>query len=213
MLNESPSHITQRQAMIDRQLRSRGIHSEEVLAVMAELPRQCFIPPNRRHEAYLDHPVPIGHGQTISQPYIVALMTEALKLTGRERVLEVGTGCGYQTALLARLAAHVCTIEIIEELSQQARRNIAEVDPEMHNIEFHVGDGRQGWPTPGRFDRILVAAAAEETPPTLVESLDEGGIMVAPIGPIENQQLLLMRRQDNRITEEVLCYCRFVKLI
>ncbi|MHA1565838.1 MAG: protein-L-isoaspartate(D-aspartate) O-methyltransferase [Alphaproteobacteria bacterium] len=213
MLNESSSQITQRQAMVERQLRGRGIHSEKVLAVLAELPRQCFVPATRRHEAYFDHPVPIGHGQTISQPYIVALMTESLKLTGCERVLEVGTGCGYQTAILARLAAHVCTIEIIDELSQRARRNIAQVDPELHNIEFHVGDGRQGWPKPERFDRILVAAAAGQAPPILIESLAEGGVMVAPVGPIESQQLLLIRRQDNRVTEEVLCYCRFVKLI
>ena len=211
--NESPSEIKQRSAMVERQLRARGIVSEDVLNVMAELPRQYFIPPNRRHEAYLDQPVPIGHEQTISQPYIVALMTERLQLTGSERVLEIGTGCGYQTAILARLAGHVCTVEIVGELSQQARENIRQVDPELNNIEFHVGDGRQGWPGGGQFERILVAAAAEQTPGALVEALADAGRMVAPIGSTASQQLLLIQKKNDRVTETMLCYCRFVKLI
>lgn len=213
MSNESPSEIKQRIAMVEGQLRARGIVSEDVLNVMGELPRQCFIPPNRRHEAYLDQPVPIGHKQTISQPYIVALMTESLQLTGSERILEIGTGCGYQTAILARLAGHVCTVEIVEELGQQARENIKQADPTLDNVEFHVGDGRRGWPGGGQFERILVAAAAERMPGALITALADAGRMVAPIGSVANQQLLLFQKKNDLITETMLCYCRFVKLI
>lgn len=214
MLNESANEIKQRQAMVERQLRARGIRSEEVLKVMGELRRQDFIPPGRADEAYLDQPVPIGYGQTISQPYIVALMTESLQLTGNERVLEIGTGCGYQTAILARLARWVGTMEIIGELAEQARSNIDRVSPEIGNIEFRIGDGRGGWPRGGRwFDRILVAAGAEEAPEALIDALAEGGRMVAPVGPAESQRLMLFRRRNDRVVEEMLCYCRFVKLV
>ena len=163
-----------------RQLAERSIRSTRVLAAMDRVPRERFVPEGVRHLAYADRALPIGCNQTISQPYIVALMTEALQLTGGEHVLEIGTGSGYQTAILAELAASVVSIERHEELSQRAGQVLAELG--ARNVQLIVGDGTLGWPGRAPYDRILVAAAANEIPPALEEQLAEGGILVIPLG-------------------------------
>ena len=236
-VQETPEEIRQRQQMVQHQLQGRGISDERVLRVMGRLPRQHFIPAGSRSEAYYDQPVSIGRGQTISQPYIVALMTEKLQLRPSHRVLEVGTGCGYQTAILAQLVRRVYTIELIDELAQQARGNLAALG--ITNVEYEVGDGTHGWPNPIAeetvdqdteksptgdkqaaiaFDRILVAAAPEETPAVLLAQLAIDGKMVIPVGPPHDQRLLLLEKTldingQPEIKESLLCYCRFVRLI
>jgi len=199
--------------MVEQQLQRRGIHDQKVLEIMAQLPRQHFIPPENHHEAYYDQPVPIGFGQTISQPYIVALMTEKLDLASHHRVLEIGTGCGYQTAILARLASRIYTIERIEQLARRSRQNLAEPDLQINNVEFHIGDGCLGWPEPMEFDRILIAAATDELPEPLLSQLAQGGKLVAPVRRYDGQQLLLLQKHNNKMKETFLCYCRFVELI
>ncbi|MBN1844887.1 MAG: protein-L-isoaspartate(D-aspartate) O-methyltransferase, partial [Sedimentisphaerales bacterium] len=187
------------------------------------LPRHHFIPPENRREAYLDQPVAIGCGQTISQPYIVALMTEKLDLQVHQRVLEIGTGCGYQTAILAALVHKVYTIERIEELARQARANLEALA--IDNVEYFVGDGAAGWPkplagteppdpeAPPRFDRILVAAGALEVPSALTDQLAPNGKMIIPIGPAGSQELILLENQAGRCRRRHLCLCRFVPLV
>jgi protein-L-isoaspartate(D-aspartate) O-methyltransferase len=197
--------------MVENQLRCRGISDERVLQIMNSLPRERFIPENSRDLAYLDQPVAIGNGQTISQPYIVALMTEKLQIQPHHLVLEIGTGCGYQTAILAQLARKVYTVELINELAQLGRKNV--MDAGISNVEYHIGDGCLGWSVKMQFDRILIAAVAEEVPPALFEQLAEDGKMVIPVGYGENQRLLLFEKQAQQIQETTLCYCRFVKLI
>ena len=231
MLDESDNDIRQRQQMVGQQLQGRGIVDEGVLGVMSWLPRQHFIPAEFRGEAYRDQPVAIGWGQTISQPFIVALMTEKLQVAPGHRVLEIGTGCGYQTAILARLAGWVYTVERIESLYNQARRNLAVFD--FSNIIYQLGDGAQGWSGAedeglglGKaedrgaelFDRILVAAAAETMPAGLLDQLAVDGKMVIPVGSVHNQKLLLLekyldRKKQSKVKETLLCYCRFVKLV
>ena len=216
---ESANETLQRNFMIAQQVRHRGISHENVIQAMAQLPRHLFIPPKHRGEAYLDQPVSIGHNQTISQPYIVALMTEKLLIEAHNIVLEIGTGCGYQTAILAQLAKKVFTIERLEPLDQTARQILADLN--ITNIEFHTGDGSKGWPEPlsdtpdqlPQFDRILVAAAAESVPAPLVDQLKENGKMVIPIGPGSDQKLLLLEKKNQQIRESTICYCRFVRLI
>jgi len=195
-------------------MRRRNIADERVLKVMAQLPRHLFIPPENRSQAYLDQPVSIGLGQTISQPYIVALMTEKLQIQPQHLVLEIGTGCGYQTAILAKLARKVHTIEYLEELSRRGQENLAALG--ITNVEYHIGNGREGWPGELRFDRILVAAATEFIPPVLLEQLADNGKMVIPIGEPAGQKLILLEKVGgdiNSIRETMLCYCRFVKLV
>ena len=226
---DTESDLWQRQQMVCQQLQGRGIVDERVLGVMARLPRQHFIPAEFRGEAYQDQPVAIGWGQTISQPYIVALMTEKLQVESGHRVLEIGTGCGYQTAILACLAGEVYTVERIESLYEQSRRNLAVFD--FKNITYQLGDGTQGWSIAGNqglgkagdkgeviFDRILVAAAAEEAPRVLLDQLAPEGKMVIPVGADNNQKLLLLEKyQDgknqSKVKETLLCYCRFVRLV
>lgn len=216
---DSPEALHGRRQMVAQQLRSRGITDERVLHVMDDLPRHHFIPHEQRHAAYLDQPVPIGYDQTISQPYIVALMTQNLLLRQSHTVLEIGTGCGYQTAILARLTRQVYTIERIESLAVQARRNLNSLG--IDNVLYHVGDGARGWPHPpgdpaGRalqFDRILVAAAASTIPPALVNQLGPTGRLIMPVGSPEHQQLQLIERIDDKTVERMLCYCRFVRLV
>ncbi len=201
--------------MVDTQLRSRGIRDERILQIMETLPRERFIPPAENdaesQRAYLDQPLPIGFGQTISQPYIVALMTQSLDIQPEHQVLEIGTGYGYQTAILAQLARKVYTMELIEELSQQARINVSGVG--LANVEYCVGDAWHGWPGKICFDRILVAAVAEEIPDVLLEQLAVTGKMVIPLGEGEQQILYLIENQEKQIKKTFLCYCRFVKLI
>jgi len=216
-INDSISDISNRRDMVEHQLRCRNITDQNVLRVIEQLPRQHFIPPETRHLAYGDYPVNIGHGQTISQPYIVALMTEKLQLAPEHNVLEIGTGCGYQTAILAKLVKKVYTIELIEQLAKFGRDNVLALG--IDNVEYHIGDGRKGWPaelSPGKqkmhFDRILVAAAAQAVPAELLDQLTDNGKMVIPIGGHIDQRLILLEKHGSQIDQELLCYCRFVKL-
>jgi len=200
-----------REQMVERQLRRRGIRDRRVLEVMARVPRERFVPESLRESAYEDRPMGIGCGQTISQPYMVAVMTEALRLTGPERVLEIGTGSGYQTAILAELAAEVYTVERVSELVGEARERLAELG--CPNIRHHTGDGTLGWPEEAPFDRILVTAGAPVVPEALTEQLADGGILVIPVGDESSQDLLRLRRDGDRIRRESLLRCVFVKLI
>lgn len=197
--------------MVDRQIRQRGVRDEKVLKVMEELPRHHFVPCESQAMAYMDEPVPLGLGQTISQPYIVGLMTEKLDLKPEHETLEIGYGCGYQTAILARLCRRVYSIEVLEELAQQGRENIEGLG--ITNVEFHTGDGRLGWPKTREFDRILIAAATEEVPSALIEQLKDGGKMVLPIDDFSGQRLLLLEKKGREIIRNFVCYCRFVRLV
>ncbi len=175
--------------MVEEQLVRRGIRDRRVLDAMSRAERHRFVPEAHLSNAYGDFPVPIGHEQTLSQPYIVALMTEALGLEGQEKVLEIGTGSGYQTAILAELARDVYTVEILWELTERARELLNRLGYE--NVHYRVGDGRQGWPEEAPFDGILVAAAPTSVPPLLREQLSPGGKLVLPVGPAAEQELEL----------------------
>lgn len=196
--------------MAAEQLRPRGISDPRVLAAFQAVPRHLFVPPEYRPWAYDDSPQPIGHEQTISQPYIVALMSERLALTGTERVLEVGTGCGYQAAILAYLAAEVHTVELIPELAERARQNIATLG--LQNVHVHCGDGSQGWPDCAPYQAILVAAAAPQVPQPLLEQLTEGGRLILPVGPRGFQRLELWRREGSAVSSENILPVAFVLL-
>lgn len=181
-----------RRRMVDEQLVARTIRDERVLDVMGRVERHCFVPDDRLADAYGDFPIAIGARQTLSQPYVVALMTEALKLEGREKVLEIGTGTGYQTAILAELAGQVFTVEVVEELAEAARERLGCLGYE--NVRYRVGDGRLGWPEEVPFHAILVAAAPGEVPLGLREQLAAGGRLVIPVGPGDLQELELHER-------------------
>lgn len=194
-----------------RLLRAQGITNEAVLDVMRAMPRARFIPPEARHLAGADRAVSIGLEQTISQPYMVARMTEELRLSGGERVLEIGTGSGYQAAILARLAREVFTIERHPLLSLRARGTLDGLG--IANVHFRTGDGTLGWPELAPFDRILVTAAAPTLPEALFRQLAEGGLMVAPIGGSDAQHLMIVRKHAGRPETIESIPCRFVKLI
>lgn len=196
--------------MVEGQIKARGIRDPRVLEAMLKVRRHRFVPLPIRHLAYEDYPLSIGEGQTISQPFIVALMTELLSLKGTERVLEIGTGSGYQTALLAELAAEVYTIEIFASLAQQAEGLLKELG--YKNIRVRMGDGFLGWPELSPFDRIIVTCAPEKIPPPLLEQLAEGGRLVIPVGK-HWQDLKLLRKIKNRITEEDVIPVRFVPML
>jgi protein-L-isoaspartate(D-aspartate) O-methyltransferase len=204
-------YLIGRQSMVDHHLRGRDIRDERVLEVMGRVPRERFVPDKYAASAYEDNPLPIGMGQTISQPYIVALMTQCLKLSGGEDVLEIGTGCGYQTAVLAELAGRVWTMERFAELSEQAQAALGELG--CGNIEFAVGDGSCGWPEKRPFDRIIVTAAMRELAGPLTEQLAEGGIIVAPVGGEWAQELIAAVKHKGKLDTTAICGCRFVKLI
>jgi len=208
---QSDPFASDRQRMVEYQLRGRGIRDERVLDAMARVPRHEFVPERFHAQAYEDHPIPIGYGQTISQPYIVALMLEALALEPTDKVLEIGTGSGYQTALLAELAASVYSIERHAGLAQNAERVLAKLG--YTNIVVLVGDGSEGLPQHAPFDAIIVSAAAPELPPTLVEQLRDGGRMVIPVGPAHAQELQLVQKQLGQVLVSYLEGCRFVPLI
>lgn len=208
---EEQKYRERRERMVKTQLIPRGINDPRVLDVFAKVPRHLFVDPVQRHMAYSDHPLPIGLEQTISQPYIVALMTQSLALKGDENVLEIGTGSGYQTAVLAELARHVYTVERLPQLSEKAQNILQEL--QYNNISFRVGDGTGGWPEKAPFEAILVAAASESVPPALVEQLSLGGRMVIPVGDSPVQDLLLLIKNQQCIEEQNLCGCRFVPLI
>jgi len=196
--------------MVARQIRSRGIRDERVLAALEQVPRHRFIPRKLRVEAYQDHPLPIGRGQTISQPYIVALMTEMLRLKPGEKVLEIGTGSGYQAAVLAELGVQVYSVEIVGELAERATALLAELG--YDNVHVRHGDGYAGWPDHAPFDAILLTAAPEELPAPLLEQLAPGGRLLGPVGPEhEIQHLVLGRRAANgKLSRQVLDAVRFV---
>jgi protein-L-isoaspartate(D-aspartate) O-methyltransferase len=203
--------VLAKEIMLRKQLRRRGIHDARVLAAMAKVPRERFVSPETREHAYADRALGIDCGQTISQPYIVALMTQALTLSGRETVLEVGTGSGYQTAILAELCPEVVTVERHLPLSQQAAAVLAELG--YQNVEFVVGDGTLGCPQRAPYDRIMVTATAFQYPPTLFAQLAEGGIMVIPLGGPECQTLQAIRRIEGEPQAVPLSPCRFVPLV
>ena len=206
-----PDWATERRHMVEVQLRRRGIRDERVLAAMNEIPREEFVPPESRVEAYIDGPIPIGHGQTISQPYMTALMAEVLHLTGSETVLEVGAGCGYAAAVLGKLAARVVAIELIPALAQLARENLRRTGRDG-NITVVEGDGWFGYPPLAPYRAISVAAAAPEVPLALLEQLDDPGRLVIPVDISEDQELRVLRKRGGRIDYEVATFCRFVPL-
>jgi len=196
--------------MLDEQLRPRGIDNPRVLAVIESTPRHLFVPEESRPWSYADSPQPIGFGQTISQPFIVALMTQTLHLTGPERVLEIGAGSGYQAAILAQLAAEVHTVEFIPELAERATHRLEELG--LSNVHVHNGDGSEGWPASAPYDAILVAAAAPQVPLPLLDQLAENGRMIIPIGRRGTQELELWQRKQGAFEYEALIPVAFVPL-
>lgn len=209
-MSQDSTYDRERKEMVEYQIRRRGVRNKKVLKAMLKVPRHLFVPEQMMELAYGDEPLPIGEGQTISQPYIVAYMTEALKLRGREKVLEIGTGSGYQTAILAEITREVYTIELIPELSLRAREVLQKLG--YRNIQFRVGDGTRGWPEQAPFEAILVAAAPPAVPPALVEQLKTGGRMVIPVGT-DFQELVLVTRKKEGWEEKRLIGVRFVPLI
>lgn len=201
----------ERLAMVEDQLRRRGIHDQRVLEAMAKIPRHSFVSPEYQAAAYEDRPLPIGEGQTISQPYMVAVMTQSLELTGGERVLEIGTGSGYQTATLAELAKTIFTVERIQVLIQRAQKVLQNLGYE--NIFFLHGDGTKGWPENSPFAGIIVTAGAPEVPQMLTSQLADGGRLVIPVGPRYTQTLYKVTRKGNRFMEEDITGCVFVPLL
>jgi protein-L-isoaspartate(D-aspartate) O-methyltransferase len=197
--------------MVDDQLAKRGVTDARVLAAMRKIPRHLFVEEALRDRAYGDHALPIGEEQTISQPYIVGRMTSLLGLTGAEKVLEIGTGSGYQTAVLAESARRVCSIERLSRLAQRARARLEGLG--YANVWIRVGNGTLGWPDEAPFDRILVAAGGPAVPPPLFEQLARGGRMVLPIGDAENQTLTLVENDDGEMKVTPYGDCRFVKLV
>ena len=197
--------------MVEAQLRRRGIHDEGVLGAMREIPRQEFVPAESRLVAYQDEPIHIGHGQTISQPYMTALMAEALELTGAETVLEVGAGCGYAAAVLGAMAARVITVEIIPALAQLAVENLRRTGCDA-NVTVVCGDGSMGYPEGAPFDAISVAAGAPEIPAALLGQLKDPGRLVIPVGDYGDQELRVVSKQHGRIDYRVAVLCRFVPL-
>ena len=197
--------------MVERQLRRRGIRDERVLAAMGEVPREAFVPKEYRRDAYADGALPLSHGQTISQPLMVAMSVEALALKGGETVLEVGAGSGYQAAILSKLADKVYAIEIIPDLVANAKRTLDSLG--IDNVEVICADGRKGWPEGAPYDGIVVAAAAEEVPPALVEQLVDGGRLVIPVGGRWGQSLQTLRKRGDKLEEDELCRCVFVPLV
>jgi protein-L-isoaspartate(D-aspartate) O-methyltransferase len=197
--------------MIRDQLLARGIDDDDVLTAFEEVPRHVFVSPEDSEWAYGDHPLPIGCGQTVSQPYIVALALQAGRIAGSLRVLEIGTGSGYQTALLARLAGEVWSVERIPALSERAKETLASLG--VGNVFLRVGNGCRGWPEGAPYEAIVVSAAARTVPPELIAELAEGGRLVIPVGDPISQRLLLLEKHDGGIRTSILCDCRFVPLV
>ena len=197
--------------MVERQLRDRGIRDQRVLDAMLQIPRHGFVSQTFKSQAYEDHPLPIGEEQTISQPFIIAVSLQALAVQGTESVLEIGTGSGYQTALLAVLAHNVYSIERHESLAREAETILSQLG--LNNVRVGVGDGSRGWREYAPFQAILVSAAAPRLPDSLLEQLSEGGRMVIPVGPPHSQVLQLVRKQAGRPVTEAIEGCRFVPLI
>jgi protein-L-isoaspartate(D-aspartate) O-methyltransferase len=202
-------YATAREQMVREQIEARGVRDARVLAAMRKVPRHLFVLPEEQGEAYDDYPLAIGHGQTISQPYIVAYMTEALELKPRDRVLEIGTGSGYQAAILAELVAEVYSIEIVEPLAKQAEARLHRLG--YSNVRVRAGDGYRGWPEAAPFDAIIVTAAPDHVPQPLEDQLREGGRMVLPLGRWD-QDLIRLHRTREGILREYLLPVRFVPM-
>jgi protein-L-isoaspartate(D-aspartate) O-methyltransferase len=202
---------TARQKMVDQQLRPRGITDKGVLEAMEKIPRHRFVPEKSRFEAYQDYPLPIGHNQTISQPYIVALMTQALQLTGTEKTLEIGLGSGYQTSILAELSHTVYSVDRIHILVDAAEMLLKELG--YKNVFCKAFDGTLGWPEEAPFDAIMVTAAGPKVPKPLINQLSDGGRLVIPVGSRSDQDLIRLTKREGRVDRENLGGCRFVDLI
>jgi protein-L-isoaspartate(D-aspartate) O-methyltransferase len=211
-MNMNDYHLARRK-MVEQQLRARGVRNEGVLEAMGKVPRHAFVEQALQHEAYSDHPLPIGEAQTISQPYIVALMTEALDLTGSENVLEIGTGSGYQTAILAELSYRVFTVERIRSLLTKARETLEALN--YHNIRYKLGDGSLGWAEEGPYEAIIVTAGAPEVPQPLIDQLAVLGRLVIPVGESRGSQSLLklVKTKTQSLSRTDLGGCRFVDLV
>jgi protein-L-isoaspartate(D-aspartate) O-methyltransferase len=212
-LGSASNHEEERVKMVSEQILGRGIKDERTLRAMRQVPRHLFVPPESEAMAYEDRPLPIGHGQTISQPYIVALMTELSRLTGKERVLEIGTGSGYQAAVLSLLAAQVYTIEYIAPLGLEAAKRLK--DLHFANVEVRIGDGFQGWREHQPFDAILVTAAIEQIPQPLLDQLKPGGRMIIPLDEETGSQSLVLIEKDEqgRIHRNEIIPVRFVPFL
>ena len=204
------AEAAKRARMVETQIAARGVRDPRVLAAMRKVPRHLFVDPDARGQAYEDHPVPIGNNQTISQPYIVALMTELLELPPKGRVLEIGTGSGYQSAVLAEFAAEVYSIEILPELAEAAGRKLKELG--YANVEVREGDGYRGWIEHAPFDGIIVTAAPDRIPKPLVEQLAVGGRMVIPVGGFFQELKVFTKEKDGRVTEKDIIPVRFVPM-
>ena len=204
-------YVAARDTMVRDQLQRRGITDTRVLQAMRDVPRHLFVPPEWRRDAYSDRPLPIGEGQTISQPYMVAVMIQSLAIPRNARVLEVGTGSGYQAAVLSRLATQVYTMEYFPLLAEQARAVLERLG--YTNVQVIVGDGSVGLPQYAPYDGIVVPAAAPQLPPPLLEQLGEGGRLVIPVGEAAGQELLIVTRQRDTYTKEHSVSCRFVPLL
>jgi protein-L-isoaspartate(D-aspartate) O-methyltransferase len=200
----------ERQRMVQQQLRGRGIKDERVLAAMAKVPREEFVPSESRGASYADGPLPIGYGQTISQPYIVAFMTEELRLKPSDRALEIGTGSGYQTAILAELVAEVYTIEIVEPLAKNAEATLKHLG--YKNVHVKAGDGYKGWPEAAPFDAIIVTCAPDRVPQPLTDQLKDGGRMIIPVGERFAQELYLLEKKNGHLKESAVLPVRFVPM-
>jgi len=200
-----------RKSMVEKQLKTRGIHDEGVLSAFLKVERHRFVPKDLALQAYDDHPIPIGRGQTISQPYIVALMTQLLQLQGTEKILEVGTGSGYQTAILAELAGEIYSLEKIQALAEHAKSTLDELG--YNNITILTGDGSLGLAQEAPFDGIIVTAAAPHIPETLLSQLGPSGRMVIPVGDAASQILTLIKKNKDELSYENICGCVFVPLI
>ena len=201
----------ERQRMVQQQLKTRGINDARVLAAMAKVPREEFIPPESRAAGYEHGPLPIGHGQTISQPYIVAFMTEQLRLKASDRVLEIGTGSGYQAAILAELVSEIYSVEIVEPLAKNAEATLQRLG--YKNVHVKIGDGYKGWPDVAPFDAIIVTCAPEKVPQPLIDQLKDGGRMVIPVGERFAQQLYLLEKKNGQMKESVTLPVRFVPMV
>jgi protein-L-isoaspartate(D-aspartate) O-methyltransferase len=209
--NTGPDFEAERREMVARQIRGRGIRSARVIEAMETVPRHLFVSAEHAAAAYTDSPLPIGEGQTISQPFMVAAMAEALALEGPERVLEVGAGSGYQAAILSRLAREVIAVETQPALAASVRERLLRLG--FANIRIEEGDGTLGWPSDAPYQAILVTAGAPAVPQPLIDQLAEGGRLVIPVGPADHQQLLRITKSGGRTTQESLYACRFVPLI
>jgi protein-L-isoaspartate(D-aspartate) O-methyltransferase len=201
---------SQRAAMVERQIAARGITDPATLQAMRTVPRHEFLPLRLRDEAYMDYPLPIGHGQTISQPFIVAFMTEAIRPQPGEKILEIGAGSGYQAAILAQMGAEVYTVEIVEPLAAMARQTLERLG--YRNARVKHGDGYRGWPGQAPFDAIIVTCAPDDIPPDLVAQLRDGGRMIIPVGGGMSQDLVLLRKRGDKIEKQAVLPVRFVPM-